>query len=398
MEKERIFVSGPSITEKEVSYVTDAAKNAWYADAGMYHERFEKAFSEYIGMKYAVALPSCTSAIHLAYLALGVGSGDEVIVPETTWIGTSAPLKYIGAKPVFVDIDRTTWCIDPASMERAITEKTKAIATVDLYGGIADYDAIDEVAKKYGIPVMEDAAQAMGVEYRGKKAGSFGKIGVFSFHGSKTMTTGEGGMLLTDDEELYEKVKFLHDQGRKRGDPAFMNREVAYKYKMSSMQAALGLAQLERIEEIVAAKREHFRWYKEELSGMNLTMNYEPPGVRSTYWMVTLILDENLGKTSMELQDFLKEANIDSRPFFYPLSFLPAYRDTEEARGMRERNPVSYELAPLGINLPSGMDLTRAKVARVSDKVREFLMMANMSTGGVQTPSRNIYSGLIHTS
>ena len=285
-----IPVSGPSITQKEIDYVTDAITNAWYSNANMYHDRFEKAFTEYLGVKYAVALPSCTSALHLSLLALGVKAGDEVIVPDVTWIASAAPIDYVGATPVFADIDPKTWCLSASSLENYITPKTKAIIPVDLYGGMPDMTAILEIANRYQIPIIEDAAEAIGSEFNGKKAGSFGDTGVFSFHGSKTLTTGEGGMLVTNREDIYQRVLFLRDHGRKPGDKLFYNTEVGYKYKMSSMQAALGLAQLERIEELVDRKRQIFSWYQAELDFIpGVSLNYEPPNTKNTYWMVTVI-------------------------------------------------------------------------------------------------------------
>ncbi len=370
---DRIFVSGPSITQKEVDYVSDAVKHAWYGNANMYHEKFEQAFANYVGTKYAIALPSCTSAIHLAVMALDIGEGDEVIVPETTWIATAAPLKYIGAVPIFVDVDKNSWCIDAKSVERAITKKTKAIITVDVYGNIPNMDEIWAVAEKYNLPIIEDAAEAIGAEYKGKKAGSLGKVGVFSFHGSKTMTTGEGGMLVTDDKNLYERALFLRDHGRKPGDVMFMNREVAYKYKMSSMQAALGLAQLERINELVDKKRRIFQWYKSALDTVNIQLNSEADGVKNTYWMVSVILPKELKKKGGELRQFLQKENIDTRPFFHPLSSIPAYRDSVQAKGMTEKNIVSYDIADYAINLPSGLDMTEEKVQRVCSVLKNFL-------------------------
>ncbi|MBE9572603.1 MAG: DegT/DnrJ/EryC1/StrS family aminotransferase, partial [Proteobacteria bacterium] len=234
----KIPVSGPWITQKEIDYVADAAANAWYENANMYHERFEKAFAEYLGVKYAVTLPSCTSALHLSLLALGMGPSDEVIVPDVTWIASAAPIIYVGATPVFADMDEKTWCMSVESFEECITPKTKAIIPVDLYGGVPDWDRILEIASRHNIAVIEDAAEAIGSEYKGKKAGVFGDTGTFSFHGSKTMTTGEGGMLVTDNRDIFERVLFLRDHGRKPGDVMFFNAEVGYKYKMSSMQAA----------------------------------------------------------------------------------------------------------------------------------------------------------------
>lgn len=371
---ERIPVSGPWITQKEIEYVADAAANAWYANANRYQGRFEKAFTQYLGVDFAMALPSCTSAIHLSLAAKGIGPGDEVIVPEGTWIASAAPVTYVGATTVFADIDRETWCLSAESFAAAITPRTKAVIPVDLYGGMPDWDAIRAVADRHGIFVIEDAAEAVGSEYKGRRAGSIGDTGVFSFHGSKTLTTGEGGLLATDDEVLFRRALFLRDHGRQPGDRMFFNTEVAYKYKMSSLQAALGLAQLERVDELVARKREIFAWYQKELSDVRgITLNAEPPGTKNSYWMVTVILDPRLGLQKAELMDLLAEENIDSRPFFHPLSSIPAYRESQQARAAREQNKVAYYLSATGVNLPSALNLTEAKVKRVCDTLKKIL-------------------------
>lgn len=371
---ERIPVSGPWITQKEIDYVTDAVTHAWYAQANIYHERFERAFAAYVGRRYAMALPSCTSAIHLALLALGVGPGDEVIVPDATWIASAAPIHYVGATVVFADIDATGWCLDPAAFEAAITPRTKAAIVVDLYGNMPDMDALEAIAKRHGVALIEDAAEAIGAEWRGRKAGNFGEASVFSFHGSKTLTTGEGGMLVTDREELYQRAAFLRDHGRRPGDRMFYNTEVAYKYKMSSMQAALGLAQLERVEELIARKREIFAWYRECLADVpGLSLNVERPGSKSTYWMVTAILDPSLGLPKDAMMARLEERGVDARPFFHPLSTLPAYQHLPQAADAATRNPVSHALSPWGVNLPSGFDMTPEKVAAVCDAVKAIL-------------------------
>jgi len=371
---ERIPVAGPSITQKEIDYVTDAVTNAWYGNANVYHERFEKAFAQYLAVSHAIALPSCTSAIHLSLLALGVGPGDEVIVPDATWIASAAPITYVGATPVFADIDEKTWCLSASSFEECITANTKAVVPVDLYGNMPDMDALLEVAARKNIPVIEDAAEAAGAEYKGRKAGSFGDIGVFSFHGSKTLTTGEGGMLVTDRDDLYQRVLFLRDHGRRPGDSLFWNQEIAYKYKMSSMQAALGLAQLERIDELMALKREIFRWYKEGLADIEgLTLNPQAPTTKNAFWMITAVLDPRLGIEKDYLQRELSERNIDSRPFFHPLSSIPAYQHLKQAHEARERNRVSYRICPYGINLPSGLNMTEEKVRLVCDALRNLL-------------------------
>lgn len=371
---ERILVSGPSITQKEIDYVTEAVASAWNSSANIYNDRFEKAFASYIGRPYAIALPSCTSAIHLSLMALDITAGDEVIVPDITWIASAAPVSYVGAAPVFADVDPQTWCLSAASFKSCITPKTKAVIPVDLYGGMPDMDAIRNIAELHGIAVIEDAAEAIGSEYNGHKAGSCGDIGVFSFHGSKTMTTGEGGMLVTGREDLYRRALVLRDHGRQPSDRMFFNAEVAHKYKMSSMQAALGLAQIERIETLVAQKREIFAWYREELGGVpGVTLNHEGPAVKNTFWMVTAILDRKYGMNKESVMAKLSDHGIDSRPFFHPLSTLPAYRDSAQAKSARARNVVSQRLSPYGVNLPSGLHMTREKVAYVCKVLRSEL-------------------------
>ncbi len=373
----RIPVAGPWITEKEIAYVSDAVAHAWYNKANMYHERFEKAFAEYLGVRFAIALPSCTAAIHLSLLALGIGSGDEVIVPDITWIASAAPITYVGGSPVFADIDSKTWCVDAQSLKECITPKTKAIIAVDLYGNMPDIDAILEISKQYGLAIIEDAAEAIGSEYKGRKAGTFGDTGVFSFHGSKTLTTGEGGMLVTNRQDIYERALFLRDHGRITGKKMFWNGEVAYKYRMSNLQAALGLAQLERIEELLERKRQIFVWYQKELlSQEGLMLNDWSPEVKHTYWMVTVILKEKYPISKEEVIDAMSERGIDCRPFFYPLSSLPAYEHLPQAHQGRSRNRISYQLSPSGINLPSGLNLKEEDVCLVSRALMKSLETA----------------------
>ena len=373
-EMERIPVAGPWITQKEIDMVTDAVSTCWYAQAGKYNDLFEQAFARYLGVKHTVSLPHCTSAIHLALLALGIGEGDEVIVPDITWIASSAPVNYVGAEPVFADIDPQTWCLDVSSLEACITNKTKAVIVVDLYGGMPDMDRILEKANFYGLPVIEDAAEAIGSEYRGRKAGSFGKFGVFSFHGSKTLTTGEGGLLATDDTELYNRVLFLRDHGRKPGDVSFNNVEVAFKYKMSSLQAALGYAQLERLDELVGKKREIFSWYNEKLGNIPwLILNAEPEGIKNSFWMSSVIVDEKMDYPKLKLIEDLSQKGIDSRPFFNPLSSIPAYRNTPQANFARQRNQTAYKVSAQAINLPSALSLTKKQVDYVCDILIDIL-------------------------
>lgn len=370
----RIPVSGPWITQKEINYVTEAVATAWYHNANIYNERFEKAFADYLGSHYAISLPSCTSALHLSLLAYGIGPGDEVIVPEVTWIASAAPITYVGATPVFADIDDKTWCISAESFADCITPKTKAVIPVDLYGNMPDMDSIQDIAKRNRIVIIEDAAEAVGSEYNEKKAGSFGDTGAFSFHGSKTLTTGEGGMLVTNQKDIYNRIMFLRDHGRRPGDKMFYNTEVAYKYKMSSMQAALGLAQLERIEELVSYKRKIFSWYQDALSeSEGVTLNHEASNTKNTYWMVSVILDSKYGIKKSRLMEFMNAKGIDCRPFFHPLSSLPAYEILAQAKQASHRNQISYQISQYGINLPSGFNMTEEKVRYVCDALKNIL-------------------------
>jgi perosamine synthetase len=371
---ERIPVAGPWITQREIDYVTDAVSTCWYGEANKYHAKFEATFAEYIGVRYAVSLPSCTSAIHLSLAAVGAGPGDEVIVPDVTWIASAAPISYVGATPVFADINRKSWCLSPESFEECITERTKAVIVVDLYGSMPEIHRIRDIAARHGIAVIEDAAEAFGSKVGERMAGSLGDTGVFSFHGSKTMTTGEGGMLVTDRDDLFERVCFLRDHGRVPGDVSFFNCEVAFKYKMSSMQAALGLAQVERAEELVGRKREIFGWYQDALAGIpGISLNATLPGTTNSYWMSTIVLDESLELPKEEFGRRLAERGVDTRPFFHPLSSIPAYGDCEEAEKARFRNVASYRLSPCGVNLPCGLSLTQSQASFVCDQVRAVL-------------------------
>lgn len=346
--------------------MTEAAKIAWFDKANVFQQRFEAAMGARHDRKFATALPSCTSGLHLALEALGIGPGDEVIVPELTWIASSAPIAYVGATPVFADVDARSWCLDAEALERSITPRTKAAIVVDLYGNMPDWPALEAVAARHNIALIEDAAEAIGSTHRGKPAGAFGAASVFSFHGSKTLTTGEGGMLLTDDEALLHRCLVMRDHGREPGDFMFFNSEVGFKYRMSAMQAALGIAQLERLDELVAKKRAIFGWYRERLAAHPaITLNSEADGVLNSYWMVTALIDPALNVSKEALVPRLTAQGVSVRPFFYPLSAIPAYRGHPSSIGARARNPVAYDISWRGINLPSGYNMTPELVDRV---------------------------------
>ena len=272
----KIFYTKPSITEREVDYATDAARHGWGERCYEYIHRFEDQFREHLGVKHAIATSSCTGALHMGLSALDVGSGDEVILADINWIAVAAPVHHLSAKPVFVDVLSDTWCIDPAKVEEAITPRTKAIIAVHLYGNLCDMDALNAIGKRHGVPIVEDAAEAIGSAWRGAKAGSLGAFGTFSFHGTKTITTGEGGMFVTQDDDLYERVLTLSNHGRaKDQDKQFWADQIGFKYKMSNIQAAIGCAQMERIDQMIEAKRRVYQYYHDQLSGLPLSMNLE---------------------------------------------------------------------------------------------------------------------------
>jgi perosamine synthetase len=351
----RIYYTKPSITELEVEYATDAARNGWGDSCYEYIARFEEAFKSHLGVKYAIATSSCTGALHIGMAALGVGLGDEVIMADTNWIATAAPVVHLGAKPVFVDILPDSWCLDPDLVEAAITPRTKAIIAVHLYGNLCDLDRLFAIGKQYGIPVIEDSAEAIGSVYHGKRAGSMGAFGSFSFHGAKTITTGEGGMFVTNDDELYETVSTLSNHGRSKHQPKqFWADLVGFKYKMSNIQAALGCAQMERVDELIDRKRQILKYYQENLANLpGLSMNTEPTDTINGAWMPTVVFAPETGVTREQLQVAFKSENIDARVFFYPLSGLPMFET-------KDQNKWSQDIPGRAINLPTYYDMTTA--------------------------------------
>jgi len=360
----RIHYTKPSITALEIEYATDAAANGWGDRCYDYIVRFEEAFKAHLGVQYAIATSSCTGALHMGMAALGIGPGDEVILADTNWIASAAPIVHLGATPVFVDILPDSWCLDPTLVEQAITPRTKAILAVHIYGNLCAMAELLAIGERHGIPVIEDAAEAIGSVYHGRRAGSMGKFGAFSFHGTKTLTTGEGGMFVTNDAALYEHVLTLSNHGRARGQTRqFWPDMVGFKYKMSNIQAAIGCAQLERIEELVSRKREILACYKAELEKLpGVTLNPEPPDTINGAWMPTVVFDRALGITREPLQAAFAADNIDARVFFHPLSSLPMFKPVPQ-------NRVAQDIPQRAINLPSYHDLSTAEQDRIVSTV-----------------------------
>ncbi len=365
--KPRIAYTKPSITALEKTYAADAVANGWGEHCYDWLNKFEKDFAAHIGSSHAIATSSCTGAIHMGLAALGIGADDEVILADTNWIATAAPIMHLGARPVFVDIRADSWCIDPAKVEAALTPRSKAIIATHLYGNLCDMDELLAIGAKHNIPIIEDAAEALGSEWRGRRAGSLGQFGVFSFHGTKTLTTGEGGMFVTSDAALYEKVLTLSNHGRARGQKKqFWPDMVGFKYKMSNVQAAIGCAQLERIGDLVARKREIMGYYNDALSKLQgLALNPEPPGTANGAWMPTVVFAPEMGVTRETLMAAFQAENIDARVFFWPLSSLPSFAPVEA-------NTIAWDIPRRAINLPSFHDMTEPELGRVVDVVKRM--------------------------
>lgn len=360
----RIHYTKPSITELEQRYAADAVANGWGERCYAYIERFERVFAEHLCVPHTIATSSCTGALQLGLAGLGVGVGDEVILGDINWIASVAPVVHAGATPVLVDVLPDTWCVDPEAVQAAITPRTKAIIAVHLYGNLCDMDRLLAIGERHGVAVIEDAAEAIGSVWNGRRAGSMGRFSTFSFHGTKTVTTGEGGMFATADTALYERVLTLSNHGRARGEARqFWPSAIGFKFKMSNLQAAIGCAQMERIDELIAGKRRVFEAYRQRLTGLPLQMNPEAPGTVNGYWMPTIVVDDEAHFDRARLVAEFQASNIDARVFFWPLSMLPML-------SQRPENRVSYGLYQRAINLPSYHDLGDVDIDRVTRCIR----------------------------
>lgn len=369
----KIHFAKPSITELEIDYVNDAIRNGWADDCYEYLKKYQDELKKYFNVPYAWPTSSCHGALHIILMAIGVKPGDEVIVPDLTWIGSVSPVSWLGADPIFVDVNRKSLCLDPVKAENAISKKTKAIVVVHPYGNVAEMNHFIELGKKYNLPIIEDAAEAIGSEFLGKKTGSIGDFGVISTHGTKMLTTGEGGAILTNRSDYVEKISTIEAQGRMPDKHIqFWVDELGLKYKMSNIQAALGLAQFSRSSEILEKRRLIFSWYQDQFSEIDdISLNPEPEGTLNSYWQPTIILGKSFKISLEERNKIIDEYNkneIPLRPVFYPVSKFPMYKSKPE-------NIVSWDIYYRGFNLPSYFELEEEDVFYVCKKLKETLKL-----------------------
>ncbi len=346
----------------------DCLQSTWISSNGKYIDRFEEAFGRFCETRHAISCSNGTVALHLALLALGVGPGDEVLVPTLTFIATANAVMYCGARPVFVDAEPETWNIDPALLETRVTPRTKGIIVVHLYGHPVDMEPVLEVARRHGLFVIEDAAEAHGARYRGRPVGPLGDMATFSFYGNKIITTGEGGMVVTDDAALADRVRQLKGQGM---TPArrYWFPIIGFNYRLTNIAAAIGLAQLEMADWHMQRRREIASWYRADLAGVRgITWQAEQPWARHAYWMFTVLVDEAVYDRDLVMAR-LGEQGIETRPVFYPLHTLPPYRADAASTAL----PVAERIARDGLSLPTWGGLTREDVRYVSECLRDGL-------------------------
>lgn len=358
-----IPVYRPFIGENERAYAAEAVDSTWISSKGKFLDRFQVEFPEFLGSRYGVATCNGTVSLHLALAALGIGPGDEVIVPTLTYVASVNAITYTGATPVFVDSEPEYWNLDPQLIESLITERTKAIEVVHLYGHPADMDPIMGIAQRHGIAVIEDAAEAHGAEYRGKKVGTFGLAGSFSFFGNKVITTGEGGMVVTDDEDFAVRCGHLRGQGVSP-TRTYWHDEVGYNYRMTNVAAAIGVAQLERVEDVINRKRCIADLYRVRLEGIpGVTFQREAEWASAVWWMVSILVDPDIRDSLMQ---YMYDCGVETRPFFYPAHELPMY-------AKNEAYPVAERLGASGINLPSFPELTEMEIDTVCGLIAQFM-------------------------
>jgi perosamine synthetase len=364
----RIPVAQPCFLGNEKKYVNDCLDTTWISSAGAYINRFEESFAKYCGVKHALSCCNGTVALHLPLLAYDIGPGDEIIVPTLTYIATANAVRYCGATPVFADSDPVTWNVDPMAIEKAITPKTKGIIVVHLYGNPVDMDAVMDIAERHNLFVIEDAAEAHGATYKEKMIGSIGHVNTFSFFGNKIISTGEGGMITTNDEALASKMRLLKGQGM---DPKrrYWFPVIGYNYRMTNIEAAIGLAQLENIEQHLEDRQKINGWYRKHLDKLHEYIDYqvEQPDGHSVVWMFSVLFSKNVSISRDTIMEKLTERGIETRPVFYPLHIMPPYREEDG------KYPVAEDIASRGINLPTYTGLTEEEVEYICEKIESII-------------------------
>jgi perosamine synthetase len=365
----RIPLAAPDLSGNELEYVTDAIRSSWISSSGPYVERFEEEFARLCGTRTALSVCNGTAALHLALLALGVGPGDEIVVPSLTYIATANAVRYAGAEPVFAEVDPATWCLDPEAVAGAVTSRTRGIIAVHLYGHPADMDELEGIASRHNLWLVEDAAEAHLATYKGRPVGSLGRMAMFSFYGNKPFTSGEGGALTTDSPELAQKARLLRGQGM---DPErrYYFPVTGYNYRLTNVACALLCAQLERRESLIARRREIFALYRELLDGVpGVELQPNADWAEPTPWLFSILIDERrYGKSRDELAEALAKDGIETRPFFIPLHTLPPFREASDRRN--ESLPVTEDLGARGLNLPTYTQLKSEDVVAVAEAVR----------------------------
>jgi perosamine synthetase len=364
MSNYRIPIYQPDLQGNEKKYVNECLDTSWISSRGRFVNEFEARFAERIGVEHAASVCNGTVALHLALLALGIGPGDEVIVPTLTYIASVNAITYTGATPVFVDSVRETWQMDPDDVRRHLTPRTRAVMPVHLYGQSCDMDALMAIASEHRLFVIEDCAEAFGTLYKGRHVGTFGDISTFSFFGNKTITTGEGGMVVSNDKTLIERARHLKGQGL-AAHREYWHDVVGYNYRMTNIEAAIGLAQLERADEFTSGKRKLAERYRVALKGLPVEMHAEAPNTQHSYWMVSLLVERAAQRDP--LRAHLAAAGIETRPLFYPAHTMPMY-----AHNYR-KHPVAEDVAWRGINLPSWPGLSESQVEQIAQTISGFL-------------------------
>ena len=360
-----IPIAEPVLKGNELKYISNCIKTGWISSQGKYVIEFEKIFSRFCGSSYGVSTSNGTMALHLALKTLGIGLDDEVIVPTLTFVATANAVVYTGAKPIFVDSETSTWNMDPKKIEEKITNKTKAIIVVHLYGHPCDMDPILDIAKRYKLYVIEDSAQAHGARYKGRRVGSIGDIGCFSFYGNKIITTGEGGMIVTDNSEWYKRSCFLRDHSMSK-ERRYYHPEIGYNYRLTNVQAAIGLAQMERLNSMLSKREKINNLYDHLLCNVKgISLQPHAEWADQVCWLYSILVEKDFGFSRDKLIERLNKKGIDTRPFFIPMHMLPPYKTSQDF-------PVAEGLSEKGLNLPSSIALKDREIKFICDTIKKI--------------------------